>query len=164
MFTLKKIVCLCIFTIESIVSRYRTFLELFRFFSFLFSPGYFNSISHTAFKSENKLFALPFHEKPHCKLIFPGFFCPQSLVSCPYSLVFSSCLPTCWWHYQMGSPFNCTAKTQYRKFETKIPRKGIARPQSQFPHSCVCERFIHILRINLPILLQENMWTDPGNI
>jgi hypothetical protein len=35
-----------------------------------------------------------------------------------------------------------TAKTQYRKFETNIPRKGIAPPQSQFPHSCVCKRFI----------------------
>ncbi len=35
------------------------------------------------------------------------------------------------------------AKTQYRKFETNIPRKGIARPQSQFPHSCVWERFIY---------------------
>jgi hypothetical protein len=30
-----------------------------------------------------------------------------------------------------------TAKTQYRKFETNIPRKGIARPQ--FRHSCVCD-------------------------
>jgi hypothetical protein len=36
-----------------------------------------------------------------------------------------------------------TASTQYWKFETNIPRKGIARPQSQFPHSCVCERFIY---------------------
>ncbi len=35
------------------------------------------------------------------------------------------------------------AKTQYWKFETNIPRKGTARPQSQFPHSCVCERFIY---------------------
>jgi hypothetical protein len=35
-----------------------------------------------------------------------------------------------------------TAMTQYRKFETNIPRKGIARPQPQFPHSCVCDRFI----------------------
>ncbi len=34
-------------------------------------------------------------------------------------------------------------KTQYRKFETNMPRKGIVRPQSQFPHSCVCERFIY---------------------
>ncbi len=39
-----------------------------------------------------------------------------------------------------------TAKKQYRKFEINIPikefaipRKGIAWPQSQIPHSCVCE-------------------------
>jgi hypothetical protein len=36
-----------------------------------------------------------------------------------------------------------STKTQYRKFETNIPRKGIALPQSQFPQSCVCERFIY---------------------
>ncbi len=36
-----------------------------------------------------------------------------------------------------------TAKTQHRKFKTNIPRKGIARGQSQFPHSCVCERFMY---------------------
>ncbi len=35
-----------------------------------------------------------------------------------------------------------TAKTEYRKFGIIIPRKGIARPQAQFPHLCVCERFI----------------------
>ncbi len=35
-----------------------------------------------------------------------------------------------------------TAKTKCRKFETNIPRKGISGPQSQFPHSCVCERII----------------------
>ncbi len=39
-------------------------------------------------------------------------------------------------------PF-CTAKTQYQKFETNIPRKGIARPQSQYPQSCVSQRFIY---------------------
>jgi hypothetical protein len=32
-----------------------------------------------------------------------------------------------------------TAKTKYRNFETNIPRKGISGPQSQFPHSYVCE-------------------------
>ncbi len=37
----------------------------------------------------------------------------------------------------------CTAKSQDRKFETNVPKKGIARPQSQFSHSCVCERFIY---------------------
>jgi len=36
-----------------------------------------------------------------------------------------------------------TAKTQYRKFETNIPRKRIAWPQSQSPYSCVCERFVY---------------------
>jgi len=36
-----------------------------------------------------------------------------------------------------------TAMTQYRKFETNIPRKGIARPQSQFPHPFLCEQFIY---------------------
>ncbi len=35
---------------------------------------------------------------------------------------------------------NCTLQ---RNFELCIPRKGIARPQSQFPHSCVCERFLY---------------------
>ncbi len=37
-----------------------------------------------------------------------------------------------------------TAKTQYRKLETHIPRKGIAQSQSQFPHSWVCEWFIYL--------------------
>jgi hypothetical protein len=37
---------------------------------------------------------------------------------------------------------NHTAKTRYRKFDTNILRKGIAWPQSLFPHSCVCERFL----------------------
>jgi hypothetical protein len=36
-----------------------------------------------------------------------------------------------------------TAKTKCRKFETNITRKGISGPQSQFPHSCVCERIIY---------------------
>jgi hypothetical protein len=36
-----------------------------------------------------------------------------------------------------------TAKTKCRKFETNIPRKEILEPQSQFPHSCVCERIIY---------------------
>jgi hypothetical protein len=48
-----------------------------------------------------------------------------------------------------------TAKNQYRKLETNVPGKGIARPQSQFLHPCVCERFIYITTIDLPILLQE---------
>ncbi len=35
------------------------------------------------------------------------------------------------------------AKRQYQKIVTNIPKKGIVRPQSRFPHSCVCERFIY---------------------
>jgi hypothetical protein len=44
-----------------------------------------------------------------------------------------------------------------------IPRKGIARPQSQFPHSCVCEQFIYYHRRSA-YSAAGNMWTDPGNI
>jgi hypothetical protein len=47
-----------------------------------------------------------------------------------------------------------TAKTKYRYFETNIPRKGISGPQSQFPHSCVCEPFIYF-HVWSAILLEE---------
>ncbi len=43
--------------------------------------------------------------------------------------ILSWSLSRCWTEH--------TAKNQYRKFEANIPRKGIARPQSQFPHSPV---------------------------
>jgi hypothetical protein len=33
----------------------------------------------------------------------------------------------------------------HRKSHLCIPFLGIARPQPQFPHSCVCERFIYIV-------------------
>ncbi len=33
--------------------------------------------------------------------------------------------------------------TLQRKFNLCIPFLGITRPQSQFPHACVCERFIY---------------------
>ncbi len=36
-----------------------------------------------------------------------------------------------------------TMQTMQRNFDLCIPRKGTARPQSQFPHSCVCEQFIY---------------------
>ncbi len=55
-----------------------------------------------------------------------------------------------------------TAKTQYRKFKTNIPRKGIAGPQSQFPHSCFWERFIYS-HVPFACSAAGNMWTDPGN-
>jgi hypothetical protein len=40
---------------------------------------------------------------------------------------------------------------------------GIARPQSQFPHSCVCERFIFSQDWST-YFLQQKRQTDPGNI
>jgi hypothetical protein len=49
------------------------------------------------------------------------------------------------------------------RYKTNIFRKGIARPQSNF-HIHVSMRDLYIPRIGLPILLQEKMWTDPGNI
>jgi hypothetical protein len=51
-----------------------------------------------------------------------------------------------------------TAKKQYRKFETDIPRKGIARPKSQFPHSCICERFL-FSHDQSAYSAAGNMWT-----
>ncbi len=66
-----------------------------------------------------------------------------------------------WFYFSVWS---CTEKTQYRKLETNIPRKGTARSQSQFLHSCFCERFIYSQERSAYILLQENRWTDRGNI
>ena len=58
---------------------------------------------------------------------------------------------------------DCTAKTQYRKFEANIPIKGIA-PLGPNLHIHVSVNDLYIPTIGLPILLQEDMWTDPGNI
>ncbi len=65
----------------------------------------------------------------------------------------------------LGSPSTKirTAKTQYRKFETNIPRKGVVRPQSQIPQSCSCVRFIYY-HDRSAFSAAGNMWTDPGNI
>ncbi len=43
-----------------------------------------------------------------------------------------------------------------------ILRKGIARPQSQFPRSCVCERFKYSQ--DRSAYSAGNMWTGPGKI
>ncbi len=44
-----------------------------------------------------------------------------------------------------------------------IPFLGIARPQSQFSHSCVCERFIYS-QDRSKYFLQQNRQIDRGNI
>jgi len=50
-------------------------------------------------------------------------------------------------HFHAFFPYGaqCTAhcKDIIPKIRDKYARKGIAGPQSQFPHSCVCERFIY---------------------
>jgi hypothetical protein len=57
---------------------------------------------------------------------------------------------------------SCTAK----KFGTTIPRKGAARSQSPNFHIHVSVSDLHIYshERSAHILLQENRWTDPGNI
>ncbi len=56
-----------------------------------------------------------------------------------------------------------TAKNQYRKLETNIPRKEIEQPQSQFAHSCVCERFLYS-HYRSAYSAAGNMWTDPRHM
>jgi hypothetical protein len=43
-----------------------------------------------------------------------------------------------------------------------IPRKGFARPQCQFPNSCVCERSIYS-HVRHTYFLQQNRQTDQRN-
>jgi hypothetical protein len=58
---------------------------------------------------------------------------------------------------------NHTAKTQYRKFEINISRKELRGCSPNFYiHVSVSD--LYIPTIGLPTLLQENRWTDHGNI
>ncbi len=57
---------------------------------------------------------------------------------------------------------NTHCKEPIPKIETNIPRKGFGWPQSQFPHICVCERFIYSHHRSA-YSAAGNMWTDPGN-
>ncbi len=74
----------------------------------------------------------------------------NTIVACRtfWFLVFSSQNSNAGLYYShlypvFGDKSRHTAKTKYRNFETNILRKGISGPQSQFPHSCCCERFIY---------------------
>ncbi len=49
------------------------------------------------------------------------------------------------------------------KIRNKYSQKGIARPQSQCPHSYVCEGFIYSNNQSA-YSSAGNMWTDLGNI
>jgi hypothetical protein len=50
-------------------------------------------------------------------------------------------------------------KDSIPKIRTNIPRK-----ETEWLHSCFCERFMYIPLIGLPILQQENWWAERGNI
>jgi hypothetical protein len=56
------------------------------------------------------------------------------------------------------------AKTQYRKIRNKYSRNRNCAGLSPNFHIHVSVRDLYIPTIGLPILLQENVWTDPGNI
>ncbi len=72
-----------------------------------------------------------------------------------------TCLPS---PSHRRSRSECTAKTQYRKFETNIPRKGTARLYSPNSYIHVSVSDLYFPLIGLHILLQENRCTEHGNI
>ncbi len=76
----------------------------------------------------------------HCPKV-KRIFGMRSIVFCCRLIWVLSPSPVSWDRQTLST--TRTAKTQYRKFETNFPRKGTAWPQSQFPHSCVCERDIY---------------------
>ncbi len=47
-----------------------------------------------------------------------------------------------WWSRILNPVY--TANALYRKFETNISRNEIARPHSQFLHSCVARRYMNV--------------------
>jgi hypothetical protein len=59
--------------------------------------------------------------------------------------------------------FSCTAKYNTKNFKQIFPEKELRGLSPNF-HIHVSVGDLYIPTIDLPILLQENMWTDPGNI
>ncbi len=56
-----------------------------------------------------------------------------------------------------------TTNVLYRKFETNIPRNETARIRSQFPHSCICDRFLYS-HDRSAYAIQLNRRIDRGNV
>ncbi len=67
-------------------------------------------------------------------------------------------VPTCWEESIVFQCLHCNENPIY-----VFLFGGIARFQSHFPHSCVCERFIYS-RYRSTYFLQQNRQTDGGNM
>ncbi len=71
----------------------------------------------------------------------------DSSVPFPNSPSTPDCIPAFYSFIQGASPTGRVLQqfhyVRVQKSQLCIPRKGNALPQSQFPHSCVCERFIY---------------------
>ncbi len=66
-------------------------------------------------------------------------------------------------HLHQKVEYHITDGALQWKSHLYIPFLGIAQPQPQFPHSCVCERFIYS-QDRSTYFLQQNRQTDGGNI
>ncbi len=60
-------------------------------------------------------------------------------------------------------PVFYTAKTQYQKFETNVPKKELCSLSPNF-HIHVFVSDLYVPMIGLLIVLQKIMWTDPENV
>jgi hypothetical protein len=73
-------------------------------------------------------------------------------------------------HNPVGYTSISVGPVKYTIFELHTAKKivfiymGIARPQYQFPHSCVCERFLYSHAGSYTYFLQQNRKIDRGNI
>ncbi len=68
-----------------------------------------------------------------------------------------------WKNKQGISAWLVEGRALQRKSHLCVPFRGSARPRSQFPHSCVCERFIYS-QDRSTCFLQQNRQINRGNI
>ncbi len=144
MFPFNKILCLCFPYWKSTCVKIQDFFGVLNFFDFFLS--FFLQdiliLSPTQRSIWKHTFGSAFSRETSLSDQVPWL--PMSYVFGLCSLVFCSCLLTCWWRYQMGSPFNCTAETQYRKFEQIFPKKGLCG------HSPNFHILVSVSHLNIP--------------
>jgi hypothetical protein len=100
-----------------------------------------------------------FPEKEYINGIFVGVY---SICFSESPVLWRNCIVLCPEFFRVS--WTLSAKNQYQKFETNIPRKGMARLQSPFS-TVMCLRAIYIFPRSICLLFSAagNM-TDPGNI